>query len=355
MHIAIDLGGKESQVCVRRSDGTISREERMKTAALEGWLATVKEPCVVVVETCAEALRTADAARALGHEIRVVPSTLCPSLLVGARGKKTDRDDARALSLASCRIDLPSVHVPSPAARDRKSELTARSALVEARKGLVNVTRSWLRTRGWTVQPGSTDTFASRVRKKAAAQQDAIPVWIERLLVSVDELTKQIAQANQEAKTAAASDPRCELMMSVPGIGSLVSLAMVSTVDDEKRFEDTQHLASYVGLVPSEDSSSQRVRRGGITKAGSARLRWLLVQAAWSAWRTRPNDPMVLWAKQVAERRGRRVAITALARKILGIAWAIWKSGKPYEPRLGASARSTLASVEEGLAMLAPT
>jgi transposase len=107
-----------------------------------------------------------------------------------------------------------------------------------------------------------------------------------------------------------------------------------------------------VGMVPSEHSSSEQQRRGGITKAGSSRLRWLMTQAAWCAWRSRPSDPMVLWAKQVAYRRGTRVAITALGRKMLGILWAIWRSGKRYDPAMGARVTSSLPTLDEGLAML---
>src|SRR5215813_8606379 len=115
-HIAIDLGGRESQVCVRRPDGTIMEEHRLPTRAVAAYLQS-HAPARVVMETCSESWPIADAARALGHDVRVVPSTLVRSLGVGARRTKTDRRDAQALSAASCRLDLPAVHVPSPMAR----------------------------------------------------------------------------------------------------------------------------------------------------------------------------------------------------------------------------------------------
>lgn len=119
-HIAIDLGGRESQICIRTSDGAIAYEGRHVTAALPEFL---KRPAGrVVMETYAEAFVVADAAAELGHEVRVVPATLVRVLGVGARGLKTDRRDAQALSEVSCRIDLPSVHVPSQWSRQSEAD-----------------------------------------------------------------------------------------------------------------------------------------------------------------------------------------------------------------------------------------
>ena len=96
-------------------------------------------------------------------------------------------------------------------------------------------------------------------------------------------------------------------------------------------------MESYVGLVPGEDSSSMHVRRTGITKAGQSRMRWLLVQAAWQAMLRHPRDPMVLWAIQVGVRQGKRKAVVALARKLAGVLYAMWRDGTDYDPSRGAA------------------
>src|SRR5690242_19544905 len=128
-HIAIDLGGRESQVCVRTIDGVVVEEQRCRTGALAAYLAR-RSPSRVVLETCSEAFAVADSAIAAGHQVRVVPATLVRSLGVGARGIKTDRRDAQVLSEVSCRIDLPSVHIPSAEARQVKAMCTMRDSLV---------------------------------------------------------------------------------------------------------------------------------------------------------------------------------------------------------------------------------
>src|SRR5256885_6139377 len=119
-HIAIDLGGRESQICVRAADGQVVEEKRCATKGLKKYLAS-RPKSRVIVETCSEAFGVADIAVAAGHEVRVVPATLVRVLGVGARGTKTDRRDAQILSEVSCRIELPSVHVPAQESRRKNS------------------------------------------------------------------------------------------------------------------------------------------------------------------------------------------------------------------------------------------
>ena len=140
-HVAIDLGGRESQVCVRAEDGTILKETKVATRALPGLLSKLQEPARVILETSAEAFGIADAAISQGHEVRVVPATLVKQLGVGSRSVKNDRRDARVLSEASTRILLPSVHVPAARSREHKSLCGAREVLVHGRTMLINNVR----------------------------------------------------------------------------------------------------------------------------------------------------------------------------------------------------------------------
>src|SRR5512133_7460 len=199
-HLAIDLGGKESQVCIRQTDGDILLERRLRTAALKKYLAT-RPPSRVVVETCTEAFAVADAALAAGHQVRVVPAQLVRSLGVGARGVKNDRTDARVLSEVSCRIDLPSVHIPSQRARDRKTMCGMREGLVECRTKLVNTVRGWLRAEARRLPSGDIKTLPRRVRETVKDR----PLFVERLLTSIEELAEQIAQADLELSALASA------------------------------------------------------------------------------------------------------------------------------------------------------
>ena len=329
-HLAIDLGGRESQICVRSSDGQILEERRCRTGALAGYLAG-RPPSRVIVETCSEAFAIADAALGVGHEVRVVPGTLVRTLGVGARRLKTDRRDARVLSEVSCRIDLPSVHVPSRQARERKTLCGMRDVLVGARTKLINSVRGWLRAEGRRPRGGEVSTFSARVR--ALSLEAPLPSYVERQLRTLDRLSGEIREADRELAATAKADPIAPRLMTVPGVGPATAVRFVAALDEISRFPGAHAVESYLGLVPGEDSSAERRRRTSITKAGPTALRWCLVQAAWAARRARRKDPMHRWADEVEKRRGKRVAVLALARKLAGILFAIWRDGTVYEPR----------------------
>lgn len=331
-HVAIDLGGKESQVCVRNGAGEILLEQRVATRSLEVFLK--RQPhSRVVLETCAEAFRVADLALGCQHEVRVVPATLVRSLGVGARRIKTDRRDAQVLSEVSCRIDLPSVHVPSDLARQRRTMCGMREELVASRTALINCVRGWTRTALLKIGPATSATFPKRLRAVALAQPDGLPEHVERTLKVIDALNEQIKLADEELEELAQKDPICSRLMSVPGVGPVTSMRFVAAIDDVSRFASAHAVASFLGLTPGENSSSERKQRTGITKAGPAAVRRTLGQAAWVLRLSRPLDPMSQWAMQIELRRGKHVATTALARKLAGVLFALWRDGSRYEPR----------------------
>lgn len=327
-HVAIDLGSKESQVCVRSADGTILVEKKHPTRKLEELMQTWG-PSRVVLETSSESFRIADAAKKAGHEVRVVQATLAKQLGIGERGIKTDLRDARKLSEVSCRIDLPSVHIPSENARMLRSLMRSRELLITMRTRSINHVRGWLRTQLWTLRKGSTNTFPQRVRERAG--QDGLPPHIEQMLAVLDTLNAQVLASDRQLRALVQSNELCRRLMTIPGVGPVTAVSFIAAIDDVKRFEHAYRLQSYLGLTPGEDSSSERERRTSITKAGSASVRRTLVQAAWVALRRFPQHPMVRWATQIAERRGKFIAVVALARKLAGVMYAIWRDGSTYQ------------------------
>jgi transposase len=186
-------------------------------------------------------------------------------------------------------------------------------------------------TRG--VSRGYPQTFPRRVREKV----EVIPAPIERLLVSIEALSTQLQAADEELEQEAKSDPVCKRLMTVPGVGPVTAVRFVATVDRVDRFADAHALQSYLGLVPGEHSSGDRIKRLGITKAGSTATRAVLIQAAWSVRRYRKDHAMARWSEEIERRRGKHIAVVALARKIAGILYAIWRrDGATYNPFQGA-------------------
>ena len=331
-HLAVDLGSKQSQVCLRSSDGRIVDERKRKTRDLRQVFEALESPTRVILETSSEAFTVAGWAKTAGHDVRVVPSTLSRSLGVGARGVKTDQRDAQTLSRVSCAIELEGVHVPSTVALERKALGTSRQALVTARTQLINNVRGYLRTQVLHVVSGKNTTFTRRVRQLLEARPEGLPLHLNAVMTVIDSLTEQILGLDRQVAEIAKNDETCTRLMTMPGVGPLTAMMFQATVDQVKRFSDAHKLESYIGLTPGESSSGETERKTGITHAGSARLRFLLVQAAWSAMRTRPNDPMVQWAKNLAARRNKQIAAVALARKMTGILYALWRDETTYTP-----------------------
>jgi transposase len=330
-HVGIDLGGRESQICVRLENTEIIEELRVPTKVLHSNFGEWPKSCVVM-ETCSEAFALADRAKEAGHVVKVVPATLVRALGVGARGIKTDRKDAQALSLASCRVELQSVHVRSLQSRQLQSQLAMRRNLVNSRTMLINGMRGWMRTILLRAKTGIPATFHTRVREALEQQEADIPTAVQRQLNLIETLSREIAQADKELKQLAQEHHIASLLMTVPGVGPVTSLHFVATVDDINRFRNAHGVESYIGLTPGQRSSGDKVRMRGVTKAGSSETRRALVQAAWCLLRTQPKSSIAQWGTNIALRRGKFIAAVAVARKLAGILFAMWKHQRPYEP-----------------------
>jgi transposase len=195
---------------------------------------------------------------------------------------------------------------------------------------LINNVRGWTRAQLIRIRTGSTPTFQQRVRDYAQANQIALPEYVERQLVLLDAVKLQVKGADQQLAKLASEHPVARRLMTTPGVGPVTAIRFVAALDDATRFRNAHAVQSYLGLTPGENSSSDRKQNTGITKAGAMEVRRVLIQAAWAAFRRSPNEPMVMWAKQIAARRGQFIAIVALARKLTGILFAMWRDGTTY-------------------------
>jgi transposase len=340
-HIGIDLGARHSHLVIIGEDGQVAHRSERRTAELPAWLS--RRPAGrVVMEACTQSPAIARASQAAGHQTIVVPGTLVKALGVGARGIKTDGRDAEVLARASLRNEeLPSVHLRSELARQRRELISARATLVDLRKNIVLSLKSWLRGRLITLKGRSNHRgFIEVFRKAALEHEEGLPEATESLLRTFEHLCTEIEGLDAQIKALVVQDEVCKQLMAIPGVGPQIALAFTTHVDDPQRFATASKLASYLALVPGENTTGGRLRRTGTIKAGPKYLKALLVQGAWSMWRSRPNDPMVIWARRIADKRGRRIAIVALARKLAIVMWSMWKHGTAWEPNRASAARA---------------
>jgi len=223
-------------------------------------------------------------------------------------------------------------HVLTPARRRLRAELSTRNALVETRSQYVTTIRGLVRAAGQMLPTCATESFGRIVR--AAELTPETRMLVTPLLEVLDALAVQFVAVETRLETLARTEPVVALLATVPGVGLIVACTFVANQDEAGRFRDAHSVGSYLGLVPCENSTGGKQRLGAITKQGNPWARVALVQAAHSILRASPvDDPLRIWALAVAARRGKPIAVVALARRLAGVLWAIWRSERPYDPR----------------------
>jgi transposase len=193
-----------------------------------------------------------------------------------------------------------------------------------------------MREQGLRLPSCAAANFVPRIRKLHF--EPASIQLVQPLLDALEVLDRSIYDVEQRLAELAALEPAIAQLGTAPGVGMIVAASFISVVDDAHRFRRAHQVESYIGLVPSENSSGGAKRRlGAITKQGNSYLRSLLVQAGWVILRLKDrNDPLHRWAQAVAARRGRLVAVVAVARRLAGLLWAMWRDGTVYDPAFAA-------------------
>lgn len=333
---AIDLHAKESEIRIIDSVGEVVFERRIATTR-ERLTAVLgaRAPMRILLESGTGSEWVAQHLETLGHTALVADPNYLPMYGARTRRIKTDRRDVAALADAN-RLGLyRAVHRVSAEQRDRRCRLRVRAQLVAIRTQVINSLRATLRAEGVRVRPGAAHTFASRY------DASAVPATVRQALAPLAQLLTPVAQliasADAWTRVTADGDAVARRLMTAPGVGPVVALAFQAAVDDPHRFGAAGGVAAYLGLVPREDSSGARRARGTITKAGPTYVRTLLVQSAWYLWRSpRGSATLHLWARRLSDRRGRRVAVVAVARRLARILWAMWRDARAFEPaRIG--------------------
>jgi transposase len=286
----------------------------------------------ILLEASTESEWVARRLEELGHEVIVADPNYAPMYARRTRRVKTDRRDAHALAHACRAGTYRPAHRTSSERRELRARLAVREAVVRTRAAWITRIQSLVRREGCRLRPGAPETFFTRLEE--VALPPALRMVIAPLVELLDPLNKQIEALDEELERSVAADAVPRHLTTVPGVGPVTATAFVATVDDVTRFRSAHHVEAYLGLVPGEWSSSEVQRRGHITKAGNGRLRWLLVQAAWCILRRRQRPETAAlrdWAERIGGRRGRSIAVVALARRLAGILFAIWQDGTVYD------------------------
>jgi len=244
------------------------------------------------------------------------------------RKKKTDREDAVHILNLMLKEDFPRIWVPTPENRDQRQLLLHWHRLVQMRTRVMNqlqavaLNEGIRRKRGLWTKPG-----------RAQLEGLQLPTWTSRrrqeLLELLDQFNPSIDQLSQAVEHEAEQQPEVQRLMTHPGVGAITALALVLVLGTPEWFGCGKQVASYLGLVPSEDSSSDRRRLGHISKQGNTLLRHLLGQAAQSVANSDQQ-----WRRQYAQlamRRNRSIVKVAMARKLAVRLYWMWRQGYDYQ------------------------
>jgi transposase len=341
--LALDLGKFNSVLCDFDPATANHRFQLLATTpkAVHDLLVSVagEEPAkmVVVVETCDTSGWVYDLAVALGFSVLIAnPSNEAWRWTKVKR--KTDRDDALKLARMTDRGELPTVHMPAPQQRQRRRLVHHRRTLVGRRTQIKNQIRSIHSQQGLSLPKGTkcwSKIGIAQIETDARTLESCAidELWRGRLRMELEQLKALnglIEEMDKKLDTVAGQDKRVALLQTVPGVGPRLAETVVVHLDDPHRFKNVADVSSYAGLVPKQIESGTMKRVGKITRRGPSLLRGMLVEVAWMVYRYNK------WAKAFVDRVSRgmknrkRIAIVALARKLLVKLWAMLRDGTPW-------------------------
>jgi transposase len=337
--VAMDLGKNNSVVCDYDSETGHYTFRTIRTRPQEVHdLLVEKEPDRVVIETGPVSGWVYDLARALGMDI-CVANTNHAMWRWQANPKKTDRTDALKLAQLTAMGQLPIVHMPSKAVREWRSLIEYRQSLKERRTAIKNSIRSILTREGMVWASGKSGWSASAIKELREMARPLLSVragslWRGQLSIELEQLLSvEEAMAAVTARLDAMGEKSrpVQLLQRVPGVGTRLAEAVVASLDNPHRFRRGKQVGSYAGLTPRQYQSGEQDRKGGISGHGNSTLRSLLVEVSWLMLRW--ND----WAREMYQRLlkncgGRKkVAIVAVARRLLVRLWAMWRDGTDWQ------------------------
>lgn len=334
--IGIDLGDRTSQFCILDEAGTVIDEGRLTTTAESFRRRFGRLPAAVIaIEVGTHSPWVSRLLKQLGHEVLVANARKLRMIYDNRR--KQDKVDARMLARVA-RMDRQLLagieHRPEQLAQ-HLSIVRSRDVLVRARTKLINHVRGAVKSSGSRVTRCASETFARTARGQLPA--GAMRQALSPVLVTIELLTTQIRDLDAKVdELGQKTYPETKLLRQVPGVGPLIALVFVLTLQDPRRFAKSRTVGPYLGLVPALSQSGASDPQLRITKEGDELLRRLLVQAA--QFILGPHGPdcdLRRFGLALAARGGKNAkkrAIVAVARKLAVLLHRLWKSGEVYEP-----------------------
>ena len=331
--MGIDIGKNSFHVVALDQRGAIVLRQRWSRGQVESRLANMP-PCLIGMEACVGAHHLSRKLKGLGHDARLMPAKYVRPY---SKGQKNDFRDAEAIAEAVQRPTMKFVATKTADQLDLQALHRVRERLVSQRTGIINQIRAFLLERGVAVRQGQRFLRAELPRILTTPPDVLSPRMlrvIENLAGDWRRLDERIEGSSGEIEAIARRDAGCERLMSVPGIGPIISSAIVAAIGKGDAFGKGRDFAAWLGLVPKQISTGDRTILGKISKRGNRYLRVLFVQAAWvvlikpKSWERHGLKP---WLEAARKRLHHNVLAIALANKLARIAWSVLANHRNFE------------------------
>jgi transposase len=287
-------------------------------------------PCLIGMEACGGSQHWARELHKLGHEVKLLSARMVKAFV---SGNKNDAADARAIWTAVQQPGIKAVAVKSEGQQAVLALHRMRAQLVKFRTAQVNGLRGLLAEYG-EVLPQGRAGIRRDVPGALERVAERLPAMVIETLreqyARVGELDEQVQRIERRLQQWHRQDEASRRLAEIPGVGVLGATAALATIGDAQVFRSGREFAAWLGLVPRQSGTGGRVRLLGISKRGDPYLRTVLIHGA-RAVMTHSKAPPE-WARQVAERRPKNVAIVALANKMARTIWALLAHQREYEP-----------------------
>src|SRR5215204_3769402 len=331
--IGIDIGKNSFHIVGHDDRGAIVLRQKWSRSQVEARFANMP-PCLIGMEACVGAHHLSRKLQGFGHDARLMPAKYVRPY---SKGQKNDFRDAEAIAEAVQRPTMKFVATKTADQLDLQALHRVRERLVSQRTGIINQIRAFLLERGIPVRQGQRFLRADLPRILATPPDVLSPRMlrvIEDLAGDWRRLDERIEGLSGEIEVLARQDSGCERLMTVPGIGPIISSAMVAAIGTGDAFTKGRDFAAWLGLVPRQMSTGDRTILGRISKRGNRYLRVLFVQAAWvvlikpQSWERHGLKP---WIEAAKKRLHNNVLAIALANKLARIAWSVLARGRGFE------------------------
>jgi len=331
--IGIDIGKNSFHIVGLDKRGAIILRQKWSRSQVEARFANMP-PCVIGMEACVGAHHFSRKLNRLGHDARLMPAKYVRAY---SKGQKNDFRDAEAIAEAVQRPTMKFVATKTSEQLDLQALHRVRERLVSQRTGIINQIRAFLLERGIAVRQGQHFLRAELPRILGAPSAHLSPRMaqtIEDLAGDWRRLDGRIDGLSDDIEALARRDAGCARLMSVPGIGPIISSAMVAAIGAGEVFTKGRDFAAWLGLVPKQISTGDRTILGKISKRGNRYLRVLFVQAAWvvlvkpKIWERHGLKP---WIEAAKKRLHHNVLAIALANKLARIAWSVLARDRNFE------------------------